>query len=254
MNKFFAVALVLLTTTAALAQNDSTKATTTTTTTQKKEKKDWSKVLLGNRANDHVMLMFGYDNWTGAPDSIKITGFGRSFMFNFMFDFPFKSDPRWSVAAGLGIGWNNVYFDKQQVLVASLNPTLSFPNNAGGDHFKKFKLTTAYLDIPIELRFAFNPENTNQSWKIAVGVKVGTMVDGYTKAKNLQNSANQPINNFIEKEVSKKYFNTTRLATTARVSYGVFGVFGQFQLNALIKNGLGPDVHPFTIGLVLSGL
>ncbi|HMH32702.1 MAG TPA: hypothetical protein VK543_06710 [Puia sp.] len=251
MYKFFAVAFVLLITTAAFAQKDST---VTHKPPVKKEKKDWSKVLLGNRSNDHLVIQLGYDNWVGAPDSIKITGIGRSFNWYFMFDFPFKTDPRFSVAAGLGVGWSNIYFDKQQVLVASLNPTLAFPDNAGSNHFKKYKLVTANLQLPIELRFALDPENTNQSWKFAVGIKVGTMLSGYTKAKNLLNSAGQPINNYIEKEVSKKYFNTTSLIGTFRISYGVLGIFAQYQLSPLIKNGLGPTINPYSIGFQISGL
>jgi len=256
MRKLLVAALVLMTTTAALAQTDTTVhlKKDTVAASAKSKKKDWSKVLLGNRPNDHLMIQFAYDNWAGTPDTIRTTGFSRSFNFYFMFDFPFKTDPRWSVGAGLGIGWSNIFFDKQQVLVASQNPTLAFPNNAGGDHFKKYKLVTSYLQIPLELRYSMDPINPNRSWKFAVGVKVGTMTTAYTKAKQLVNNANQPINNFIEKEVSKKYFNTTELVGTARVSYGVFGIFAQYQVTPLIKSNYGPNMYPFSIGIQLSGL
>ena len=256
MRKLLVAAFVFMTTTAALAQTDTTvhHKKDTVAAAAKPVKKDWSKVLLGNRPNDHLMIQFAYDNWVGTPDTIRTTGFSRSFNMYFMFDFPFKSDPRWSVGAGLGIAWSNIFFDKQQVLVASLNPTLAFPNNAGGDHFKKYKLVTSYLQIPIELRYSFDPVNPNRSWKIAVGVKVGTMTTAYTKAKQLTNNAGQPINNYIEKEVSKRFFNTTELVGTARVSYGVFGIFAQYQLTPLIKSNAGPNINPFAIGIQLSGL
>ena len=94
-------------------------------------------------------------------------------MFYFMFDFPFKSDPHFSVGAGMGIGVSNIYFDKQEVLVEANNATLAFPDTANTDHFKKYKLVNTNLEVPLELRYAFNPENTNKSWKIALGVKAG---------------------------------------------------------------------------------
>ena len=247
MNKFFAVLLVLLTSVVAFGQKDSTHPA-------KPAKKDWSKVLLGNRSADHLMMQFGYDNWAGRPDTIRTNGFSRSFNLYFLFDFPFKSDPRISVAAGLGFGCSNIFFDKQQVLVAALNPTLAFPDNTGSDHFKKYKLVATYLDVPLELRYAFDPEHSNSSWKLAVGAKVGALLSTYTKGKTLQNNANQTLNNYIEKESSKKYFNGTSLAATIRVSYGVFGVYGQYQVTPFIKTNYGPPVYPFAFGIVLSGL
>jgi hypothetical protein len=246
MKKIFASAFVLLATITAFAQTDST--------TQKSKKKDWSKVNLGHRANDHFMMQFAYDNWAGTPDTIQTTGFSRSFNFYFMMDFPFKTDPRLSVGAGLGIGSSNIFFNQQQVLVASTNATLSFPNMMGANHFKKFKLVTTYLDIPVELRFALDPEHTNKSWKFALGAKVGFLLSAYTKGKNMVNNANQSINDYIEKESSKKYFNGTRLSPTARISYGIFGIFAQYQVTPLIKTNYGPPVYPFALGLTISGL
>ncbi len=248
MKKLLVVPFVLLAFTTAFAQKDSV------TLHQKPPKKDWSKVVLGDRAADHFMIQFGYDNWAATPDSIRTKGFSRSFNMYFMFDFPFKTDPRFSIGAGLGIGSSNIFFDKQAVLVAALNPTLAFPDQTGTNHFKKYKLVTTYFEAPLELRFAFDPEHYNSSWKIAVGAKVGALLSSYNKGKTKQNNADQTINDYIEKESSKRYFNGTRLVATARVSYGVFGIFGQFQVSSLIKNGYGPPVLPFSAGIMLSGL
>jgi len=201
------------------------------------------------------MFQLGYDNWAGAPDSIHIQGFNRSANFYFMFDFPFKTDPRLSIGAGLGIGSSNIFFHNQEVLVAAVGAgTLGFPSEEGGDHWKKYKLVTTYLEAPVELRFALDPEHMDKSWKFAVGVKVGLLLSAYTKAKDRQNSVGQTIGNFIEKESSKQFFNTPRLAGTARISKGVIGVFGQFQATSLIKTSAGPSVFPFSMGITLSGL
>ncbi|HTS46049.1 MAG TPA: outer membrane beta-barrel protein [Puia sp.] len=246
MKKVFIVALILLTVTTAFAQKDSTST--------KSKKKDWSKVLLGNRAADHFMLQFAYDNWAATPDTIRTTGFSRSFNFYVMLDFPFKTDPRISVGAGLGVSSSNIFFDKQEVLVAAQNPTLAFPDESQSNHYKKYKLVSTYLDVPLELRYAINPENMNKSWKFALGAKTGLLLSTYNKGKNLQNNAGQTINSFIQKQSSKKYFNGGRLAFTARISYGVFGIYAQYQVTPFIKPAYGPPVYPFAIGLVLSGL
>jgi hypothetical protein len=262
MKKHFVTAIAFLAiTTAALAQKKDSTATPivkpaapATTTTTSNGKKDWSKVTLGKRANDHFMFQLGYDNWAQASDSMHIKGFNRSANFYFMFDFPFKTDPRFSVGAGLGIGSSNIFFDKQYVRIAANNPTLAFSDESNSDHWKKFKLVTTYLEAPIELRFAMDPENTNSSWKFAVGAKIGLLLSAHTKGKTRQNSFGQTIGNYTEKEASKQYFNSTKLAATARISKGVFGIFGQYQINTLIKASAGPSVFPYSFGIMLSGL
>jgi len=275
MKKYFITALVFLATTAAFAQKKRSKnnppppAKDTTVVNKTllapvaaapapaagKPKKDWSKINLTKRSADHFMFQLGYDNWAGAPDSIHIQGFNRSANFYFMFDFPFKTDPRLSIGAGLGIGSSNIFFHQQTVLVAAVGAgTLGFPSEEGGEHWKKYKLVTTYLEAPVELRFALDPEHMDNSWKFAVGVKVGLMLSAYTKAKDRQNAANQTIGSYIEKESSKQFFNTPRLAGTARISKGVIGVFGQISATSLIKSSAGPSVFPFSMGITLSGL
>jgi hypothetical protein len=257
MKKYFVTAMVFLAATAVFAQKkDSVVSKLPATPPTKPVKKDWSKVILNKRrANDHFMFELGYDNWAGTPDSIHIQGFNRSANFYFMYDFPFKTDPRFSIGAGLGIGSSNIFFHQQEVMVAAYgNSTLAFPDESGNNHYKKFKLVTTYLESPIELRFAMDPEHTNSTWKFAVGAKVGLMLSAYTKAKDYQNSANQTLGDYIQKESSKQFFNSTKLAGTARINKGPIGVFGQFQVNSLIKSNAGPSVFPFSAGIVLSGL
>src|SRR5450631_1267082 len=148
MKKLFVIALAFLATTAAVAQKkDSTVVTkpvpAVTPVAPAPAKKDWSKITLSRRANDHLMFEFGYNNWAAAPDSVRIGGFNRTVNIYFMFDFPFKTDPRWSVGTGVGLGCDNTFFDKQELQLNALNTdNLAFNSgNSGssGSHFKKNK-------------------------------------------------------------------------------------------------------------------
>ncbi|THU36941.1 PorT family protein [Niastella caeni] len=224
----------------------------------KPKKKDWSKINLSNRPNDHFMLQVGYNGWASIPDTINTKGIPRSFNMYFMFDFPFKTSPRFSVGVGVGLGTDNFYLDKTTVDIAGQNNgTLTFRSDTSANYFKKYKIATTYLELPVELRFAADPENTNKSWKVAVGGKVGTMLSAMTKGKNLQNRNGQTINSYTEKIKSKKFFNSTRLAVTGRISKGIFGIYGTYQINNFIKDGAAPglpDIRPFQIGISISGL
>jgi hypothetical protein len=219
------------------------------------QKRDWSKVNLSNRPNDHFMIQIGYNGWAQMPDTINLKGVPRSFNMYFMFDFPFKSNPRFSVGIGAGLGTDNVYFDKMTIDITGRNSnSLTFKNVADTNYFKKYKLLTTYVEAPIELRFAANPVNPNKSWKAAIGGKIGTMLAASAKGKNLLNKSGGTINSYIMKEKSKRYFNGTRLAVTGRISKGVLGIYGQYQINQFVKEGFGPDVRPFQIGISISGL
>ncbi|MEP7279026.1 MAG: outer membrane beta-barrel protein [Bacteroidota bacterium] len=246
---------LLFTTVLLIAANASAQTPAKTDSTKKK--KDWSKVHLNSRANDHFMVQLGYDGWAPLPDSIKTKGFSHSVNVYVMLDFPFKTDPRFSVGLGLGVSGSSIKFKNQQPNIIALSNTLPFTDYSGvnsANHFKKYKLATTYLEAPIELRFVGDPENSDRSWKVALGVKVGMLLNVHTRGKTLINATGGTINNYTEKESSKNFFNGTRLAGTARVGFGHISLFGQYQVTGLLKDGRGPSLHPYSIGITFSGL
>ena len=123
------------------------------------------------------------------------------------------------------------------------------------NHFKKYKLATSYLEVPLELRYTANPENVNKSLKAALGIKVGTLVNAHTKGKTLQDKNNNTIGTYAEKISNKKYINGTRFSATARLGYGIVSLFGTYQLNSVLKEGVGsPDMKLYQVGITISGL
>jgi Outer membrane protein beta-barrel domain len=224
-----------------------------TSFSQNTGKKDKS---IADRAADHFMFQVGTNIWTGTADSVKsyIKGFNRSANVYVMYDKQFKNSPKFSIAAGLGIGTSNIYFKKMEVDITANKSKLPFLRTDTGNNFKKYKLATAYLEIPLELRFTADPNNPNKSIKAAIGLKLGTLLNAHTKGKILQNSAGTKINSLTEKETSKAFFNTTRIAATARVGYGIFSLYGAYSITGLFKDGVAPDTKLVQIGLTISGL
>jgi hypothetical protein len=145
-------------------------------------------------------------------------------------------------------------FKKMNIDLKSASARLPFTPVDSTNHFKKYKLATSYLEIPLEFRYTAKPENPNKSLKAAIGLKVGTLVNVHTKGKNLLDKNNQSLNTYIEKENSKRFINGTHFMGTARIGYGIFSIFGSYQLNNILKDGAGPDMKLYQIGLTLSGL
>jgi len=251
MKKFLFAACALFIAGSLFAQVDT--ASTPALVVSEPVKKPKKKYNLSNRANDHFLLQIGYTNWLDAPDSIKTKGLSRSINTYFMFDFPFKTSQQLSAAAGVGIGSDHVFLDDQFANVKGRTTTMRF---SGGDlsaeNIKKTKVVTTYAELPVELRYVANPERSDKSFKFAVGVKVGTMLRGGTRSRIRESTSASDY--YLLKESSKNYFNTTRIAGTARVGYGHFTLFGSYQFTSLLKTGAGPQLKPFTIGLSFGGL
>ena len=252
---FFLIAGSLLFTFANAQVTDTTYATTSVTAVPT-ERANTKNLKLPNRAGDHLMFQLSSDHWSGMPDSISShqSGFSKGFNAYFMFDKPFKSSPKYSIGIGVGISTSNISFKKMEVGLTTGGGLLPFTATDSTDHFKKYKLTTAYAEVPLEFRFTAKPANVNKSIKAALGIKVGTLLNAHTKGKSLQDKNNNLINSYIEKLNSKRFINSTRFAATARLGYGIFSIFGNYQLNNVLKDGAGADMKLYQVGLTISGL
>lgn len=211
------------------------------------------KVVLSSRSNDHLMVQLGYTSWLGIPDTINTKGLSKSINAYFMFDFPFKSTPNLSIGIGAGIGSDHISFTKTNLGIKENTSSIHFTNVPDTNHFKKTKLATVYLEAPVELRFSANPE-TGKGIKAALGIKVGTLLNAHTRNTKLEDKSGNLLNDYVMKESSKQFFNKTRISGMARLGYGHFTLYGSYQFTTLFKDGSGPEVRPFSIGLTLSGL
>lgn len=200
-------------------------------------------------SRDYVMIQFGYEGWNGAPDSIKIGGIGRAFNAYLCYDFPLAKS-NFSFAAGAGIGVSNIYLKNQMISLTDTSrgsQILFLPENYD---YKKFKLTTAYLEAPFELRYFGNKANRNKGFKASVGLKVGALISTHTKGK--RTLSGKPV---IDKESAKRYIETVRYSATMRLGYGNFSLYGQYSIGNLFKVGAGPEnIRPYQIGLCITGL
>ncbi len=208
------------------------------------------------KAADHFMVQLASNYWSGTDAEVSkyIKGFSRSLNVYAMYDKQFKSNPKFSIAAGIGVGNSNIYFNKMEVRITANKPILPFVRTDTGNNFKKYKLATTYLEIPLEFRFTSNRDNPNKAVKVAIGGKIGTLINAHTKGKTLRNAAGTAINSYTEKENSKSYFNGTRLSLTGRVGYGLFSLFGSYSITNVFKDGVAPDIKLIQVGIAFSGL
>ncbi len=211
------------------------------------EKSNAKKSVLEKPSRDLVMLQFTYEGWS-RPDSIRTTGFGRGFNAYLCYDFPF-SNSNFSFAAGIGVGTASIYLDNQQIILSDTGAAAQARFVNEQMDYKKYKLTTAYLEAPFELRFFANKKDRNKGFKMAVGLKAGTLVGAHTKGRRAVEGSK-----FIDKENTRRFMENWRFVSTARIGWGNFSIVGTYNLNSMYKPGVGPQITPYSIGLCISGL
>jgi hypothetical protein len=157
------------------------------------------------------------------------------------------------VAIGPGISTDHIIFKNTHVGIKDLTTTFPFTNLSDTDHYKKTKLATAYLEAPIEFRYSQDPLHST-GFKWAVGLRIGTLLNAHTRSTKYESKAGTSLNSATLKESSKRFFNKSRISATARIGLGHISLFGSYTLTPLIRDGAGPIVKPYTIGITLSGL
>jgi hypothetical protein len=198
-------------------------------------------------SRDFVMLQFTYDNWANKPDSVNIGGFGRGFNAYLCYDFPIKSS-HFSFAIGAGIGTSSIFFNNQQLVLTDSGQTAAkFINER--QEYSKFKMLLAYAEAPLELRYFANKENRNRGFKMAVGARIGGLIQAHTKGNRTENGAK-----LTEKVQSRDFLEKVRLSGTVRIGFGNLSAFGAYNFNSVFKDGAGPQVTPYSIGICLTGL
>jgi Outer membrane protein beta-barrel domain len=200
-------------------------------------------------SRDFVMLQFTYNNWMKKPDSVKTKTFGWGFNGYLCYDFPIKKT-HLSFAAGLGISAQVIYLD-HQVLKSTDTGLYGTQVHflADTSHFKRYKFATTYLQAPFELRYFANNNNRNKGFKAAIGLEVGTLLGGHTKAVTSVSGTNVKY-----KVDTKRYITPWNFAATARIGWGNFSLFGSYNLTNVFKDNAGPPITPISLGICLTGL
>lgn len=230
--------------------NDEVMSFASTETGSKKlSYKDLSK----NVARDHLLIQTGYENWAKVH-SDAMGGFHRQVFLAGMYDLIIKGFPYMSVGIGLGAGWDNFYFKNALLNIDADLVKSAEVYGSSRDFYDKSKIALVYGQFPIELRYTSNPLNYNKGLKLALGVKLGYLLQAYTKAVEHKDSQGQIISKAKLLVRDRRLFSDFQAWGTFRIGWGNFHLYANYSLFPIFKLNSGPQAQVWGVGIGISGL
>jgi len=152
------------------------------------------------------------------------------------------------LVTGLGVQWYNYRFNQKNTILSTDSGTISgYYDQTPNRSYVKSKLTTTYLSVPIILEFQTNANHNTNSFHISAGVVGGVRLLSHTKQVFDYNGTgkNKP------KTFDEFFLQPFHLDATARIGWGPINIYANYALTEMFRKNRGPELYPFTIGLVM---
>jgi hypothetical protein len=237
-----------------------------------------STIILGNRRLDvieednhkKIRMVHSYANLFKGHFAGFDLGFNNLVTSSFNTSYPVDAqfmeiDPGKSINVGINILQHSIPFSKSVGLVTGAalnisnyrfdNPYLLVRDNTTGntvgqlvgeDDYKKNKLATTYLNIPLLFELQKKSACGKCNAFISAGGFVGFKMGSHTKTVTKDN----------KKDKNRENLNIRpyQMGLMARAGYGWFNCFASYNLSSLFQSDKGHELYPFSIGITLVSL
>lgn len=147
---------------------------------------------------------------------------------------------------GLGIDFNNYRFNRDVVLGED---SMGVMNGTINDdvEYRKNKLVTQYLTMPLMLNFQFGPERQDK-FKVSVGANLGYLIRAHQKLKWNENGTQKSK---IRDDYNLEKF---RIGYEVQFGYGNFTWYVKYFPESMFKAGQGPELRSVSAGLLIGSI
>jgi hypothetical protein len=221
------------------------------------------------------LIDFGFNTGLGKPQYFD-QGFWGSRTLNLYYHYPVRiGESKFTFNPGGGFSFERFKFNNNYTLLplpgndgayvldnpssttnAVNAPGIGFLQNA---NIKKSMLVANYFDLmPVEFRFDTNPKDRSRGFNISLGARVGFLIESHTKIKYSVAGSNA-----IYKDKQLHGLNPIRYGFYARMGFGNFNWFWQYNLSPYFATNKGPlnstsdsnhtTMNNMTIGISLNG-
>jgi len=150
------------------------------------------------------------------------------------------AEQRAGLVTGMGWSMNNYRLDNPVTLEKVEGVIVG--QDLDPDGLKKSKLTVSYLTIPLLLEFQIPVNEGSNQVFLSGGVIGGLNLGSHTKIKT-DDTKSKDHGNFN--------INPFKYSLAGRIGLKDISIYATYSLSKLFKDGGGPELYPFTIGISL---
>jgi hypothetical protein len=201
------------------------------------------------------LVEFGFNQGLNTPDHFGLKFIG-SHAFNLYYQYPMRfGKSKFSFIPGAGFSFERFKLKTAYTLKEDASNSGEFDLVSISTTYpsiKKTMLINNYIEMPIEFRFDTKPEDISRSLSIAIGGRVGYLMDAMTKIKYKEDGEVRKL-----KDKQNHGMNPIRYGVYTRLGVGSFSLFGYYNLSPLFEKDKGPDkttMNTFTAGISINGL
>lgn len=199
----------------------------------------------GKMMNEQIVLDINWLSWLNYPSEINLKPTSSEFGLLYLHPLLGKKN-HFSMAAGLGLSTQNIKYDAYVSNSVYDEPTFMLFDDSIS--FKTNKLTTVFVDIPIEFRLRTKNNVHKKNFKLSFGGRIGYLLKSYHKyAGDEYRFSTGTTTKF--KEYNIPYLNKLHYGVFAKVFYGKFGINANYSLSNLFEKKFTPEIIPFSIGI-----
>jgi hypothetical protein len=194
-----------------------------------------------NKHQDHMLIDFGYETFTSRPGFTNFQWYNNGLNIQLFYDKLFGQSG-FSGAIGIGFSTQSYYSDKQirrdstkSFLYSNwLNPESTYERN---------KVSTSWVEVPIEFRYRSEIDDWGYRWKFSVGAKVGFLFDTHDK---LVDKSGVKFKTYYFPDM-----NNVRFGLVGRAGYGKVNFTTFFSLTEFFVPGRGPEMRQVSVAISL---
>ncbi|PCJ67699.1 MAG: hypothetical protein COA58_00765 [Bacteroidetes bacterium] len=144
---------------------------------------------------------------------------------------------------GIGIDFNNYRFKDNVDLLTDTIPLVALVNSE--NNYKKNKLVTKYLTVPVMLNFKLSPEKAKEEVYISVGANFGYLIGSHQK--QVWDDGGK------KKAKTKDDFNLEQFRMGYEVQFGYKKIilFGKYFPESIFKANQGPNLRSVSAGILI---
>jgi len=196
-----------------------------------------------NYLEDQFYVGLTYNFMVKKPQGITQRSLSYGLMGGFIKDIPLNR--RRNVAVGIGLGYAvNSYYTNLRI--DETGAGLSYIILDSSTPFRRNKLETHLIEMPLEFRWRNSTATSYKFWRIYTGLKLGYIVGSRSK--------------FVADTFKDSFYNTEtrnfRYGLMLNFGYNTFNIHAYYALNQLFEEGTltqdgqNVDFTPLRIGLI----